>query len=159
VARAEAEASATTVRTVIRGSGANDNAGRLDAAAGVLERFEGVTLDAEAQAAIAAAIEGYAERVRAAEAALDAGGEAAADAADALGHDFVRADLGALPYGAPLELGARMEEVVPFVPGEAHWTLAGAEKPAELVRFEEEMAARGAGEGEEGGPEEAPSRN
>ena len=150
VVGAQAEASTTTVRTVIRGPAGNDpptgsgraGGSRLDAAARVLEGFDGVTLDAEAEAAIAAAIEGYAARVRAAEAALDEGGEAAADAGEALGHDFIRVGPGADPIRGALESGVQAEEVVPFVPGEAHWSLAGAEKPEALVRFEEEMEAR-----------------
>jgi hypothetical protein len=143
---AVAEASTTTVRTVIGGAGgANDNAGRLDAAAGVLDGFEGVTLDAEAQAAIAAAIEGYAARVRAAEAALEEGGEAAADAGEALGHGFIRTGPKADPYRGTFEPGVQIEEVLPFVPGEPHWSLAGADKPAALIAFEEEVAARAAG--------------
>ena len=35
---------------------------------------------------------------------------------------------------------ADVEEFVPFVAGEPHWTLAGAEKPEALARFEAERA-------------------
>lgn len=145
--RSGAEASATTVRTVITGPGAGDGAGRDDAAAAVLNGFEGVPLDAEAQAAIAAALEACAERARAASEAYDRGGEAAADAAeDDPGEPFFRSDA---PYRGTLVPATAIEEYVPFSPGEPHWTQAGAEAPAELPRLAEE-AGEGAGESERG---------
>src|SRR3954471_9390355 len=123
-----AEASATTVRTVITGSGGanDDGADRLDEAAAVLEGFEGVRLDAEAEAAIRTALEECAARTRAARAALEEGGEAALDAAEALGHDFVRAPPDGLSYRGTLEFPRSFEEVVPFAAGEGHWSQAGA---------------------------------
>jgi hypothetical protein len=60
-------------------------------------------------------------RARDEEAALAQGGEAAADAAEAGGDAFVRLPHNLMPYGG---------------------TLAGADKPEALVRFEEEMAGR-----------------
>ena len=134
-----AEASATTVRTVITGSGGTGSSG--DAAAGLVNGFEGVALDAEAQAAIQAALEDCAARAREARTAGDEGGEAAADAAEARGESFFRSDD---PYRA-LVPAFRMEEFVPVSPGEAHWSDAGAEMPAELVRIEEEIAKKGNG--------------
>jgi hypothetical protein len=153
VVGAEAEASATSVRTVIRGSGVEDRgAARLDAAAGVLEGFEGVVLDAEGEAAVAAAIEACAARERARMAALEEGGEAAADAGeDDPGKPFVRLGPTAMPYRATLEPGRGIEDFVPFARGEAHWSQAGLEKPAELVRIEEALAP-GAGVQTKGAP-------
>ena len=134
-----AEASTTTVRTVITGSGApGDGAAREDRAAEAVEGFAGVALDAEAEAAIREALEACAARARAVDAAYEKGGEAAADAAEwDPGESFFRS---ADPYRGELLPAARVEEFVPFVADEPHWTLAGAEKPAELVRWEEEMA-------------------
>jgi hypothetical protein len=145
-----AEASTTTVRTVITGpGGANDpstgsgqaGAGRLDEAAGVLEGFEGVALDAEAEAAIRTALEECAARARTARAALDEGGEAALDAAEALGNDFVRVPPGRLSYRGTLEFPSGFEEIVPFAPGEEHWSLAGAEMPEALAWLTDEAEA------------------
>ncbi|HEY0012675.1 MAG TPA: hypothetical protein VGB79_07455 [Allosphingosinicella sp.] len=147
-AGARAEASTTTVRTVISGAGDGSGAagGRLDSAAATLGGFEGVALDAEAEAAIAAALEACAARAREAEAAHDKGGEAAAEAAaDDPDSVFCRSDD---PYHAiepPM-----YEEFVPFSPGEPHWTLAGADVPAELLAFEARQAAREAAEAGDG---------
>jgi hypothetical protein len=137
-----AEASTTTVRTVITGPGqATDPAERDDEAAARLNGFEGVALDAEAEAAIAAALEACAARAREADAAYSRGGEAAADAAeDDPNESFVRSEQ---PYRGELLPPTVIEEFVPFAPGEPHWNLAGAEKPEALVQFEEEMAAKG----------------
>jgi hypothetical protein len=143
---AGAEAATTTVRTVITGpaggSGepANDDerGERGDQAAAILGAFEGVVLDREAAAAIAAALEACAERARAAEAAYDRGGEAAVEAtADDPAEPFVRADLRQAYAIGAIEPPVATEEWVPFVEGEAPWQLAGAEKPAALIAFEE----------------------
>ncbi len=71
-----AEASTTTVRTVIHGgaAGAGDPAAGQDAAAALLDGFDGVALDAQAQAEIDAALLALAERQRALIAAADEGG-------------------------------------------------------------------------------------
>ncbi|HEX8215481.1 MAG TPA: hypothetical protein VF582_08435, partial [Allosphingosinicella sp.] len=147
-----AEASTTTVRTVISGAGAGgDPAAEDDAAAALLNGFEGVELDAEAAAAIQAALEACAARARAAEAAYGEGGEAAADAAaDDPETSFVRVAERGDPYRGELLPPVTIEEFVPFTPGEPHWSLAGAEKPAELIRWEEEMARKGRGEKRKG---------
>lgn len=145
---AEAEASSTTVRTVITGSGAGgDPAARDDEAARVLNGFEGVRLDAQAEAAIAAALEDCAARARDADAAYTRGGEAAANAAqDDPGESFFRS---AEPYRGELLPACQIEEFVPFAPGEPHWSLAGAEVPAELARIEARLAGESAdGEGD-----------
>lgn len=148
--RATAEASTTTVRTVITSPAADERGARGDQAAAVLGAFEGVRLDAEAEAAIAAALEACAERARAADSACEKGGDAAAAAAaDDPGEAFVRADLGqGIAIGA-IEPAIGIEEFEPFVPGEPPWELAGAEKPAALIAFEE-RAARAALEAQPG---------
>ncbi|HVQ09027.1 MAG TPA: hypothetical protein VMS43_11400 [Allosphingosinicella sp.] len=137
-AAAQAEASATTVRTVISGPRAGGDPGlRQDEAAEVLNGFEGVRLDAEAEAAIAAALEACAARARAADAACDQGGEAAADAAeDDPNESFVRVSPQGSPYRGELVPPVGLEEFVPFMPGEPHWSLAGAEMPAALLALE-----------------------
>ena len=81
------------MRTVISGpaTGGIGARERDDEAAAVLNGFEGVKLDAEAEAAIARALADCAARARAAEAACEAGGMAAADAlADDPGERFFR---------------------------------------------------------------------
>jgi hypothetical protein len=82
-AGAVSEAS-TTVRTVVtgRGAAAGADGARDDALAEQLDGFAGVTLDAEAQAAIAAALEECAARHRAVDAACREDDDARADAAE-----------------------------------------------------------------------------
>ena len=140
-ASAGAEASTRTVRTVISGrpSTGSGQAERDDKTAAVLNGFEGVKLDAEAEAAIARALEDCAARARAAEDACEAGGVARAEAlADNPGESFFRSQ----DYHGELIPPCLVEEFVPFAEGEPHWQLAGAEKPAMLLAFEEEMAGR-----------------
>jgi hypothetical protein len=124
-----AEASTTTVRTVISGDGgAGGGAGALDSAAGLLEGFEGVRLDAEAQAAIEAALEACAVRAREAGSAIERGGIAARDAIeDDLDEPFLRVGHGGAEYRGELVPAVEIEEFVPFVEGERPWTHAGAE--------------------------------
>jgi hypothetical protein len=87
-------------------------------------------------------------RAREANAAFDAGGEAAADAAEAdAGESFFAVSELDDPYRGELLAPVAMEEFVPFAPGEAHWHKAGAEMPAELARIEEENERRGRGQG------------
>jgi hypothetical protein len=137
-----AEASATTVRTVITGSGdGGDPAARDDAAADLLNGFEGVKLDAQAEAAIAAALEECAARARATDAAYDKGGGAAADAAeDNPEESFFRSTH---PYRGEMVPAVGLEEFVPFTEGESHWTQAGAEVPPELARIQDLARDRG----------------
>jgi hypothetical protein len=128
------------------GQAANDDErGALgDKAAAVLGAFEGVRLDAEAEAAIAAALEACAARAREADSAYEKGGDAAVEAAaDDPQVPFVRADLfQGIAIGA-LEPVTPPEEFVPFVPGEAPWELAGAEKPVALIAMEERIRSKG----------------
>lgn len=136
-----AEASTTTVRTVISGPSTSLGTGSgqsEEEAAALLGGFEGVQLDAEAEAAIAAALEACAMRAREADAAFDAGGEAAADAAEAdPDESFVRVSEQGDPYRGELLPPVAMQEYVPFAAGEAHWHKAGAEMPAELALIED----------------------
>lgn len=148
-AAAAAEVATTTVRTVITGSAsgsglaANDDerGERGDKAAAVLGAFEGVRLDAEAEAAIAAALEACAARARDADSAYDKGGDAAAEAAaEDPEAPFVRADLvQAIAIGA-LEPATLLEEFVPFAPGEAPWELAGLQMPPARAEIEAKPA-------------------
>jgi hypothetical protein len=125
---ATSEASTTTVRTVINGPGAPASPGQAEA---VLNGFEGVALDAEAEAAIAAALEACAERAREADSAYDWGGEAAADAAaDDPDQCFVAVGEKGDPYRGELIPPVELEEFVPFTEGEVPWRLVGGETPA-----------------------------
>ncbi|HYJ30282.1 MAG TPA: hypothetical protein VEW25_08080 [Allosphingosinicella sp.] len=145
---AGAEASATTVRTVIKGAPGGANAAlRDDGAAALLNEFEGVRLDAEAAASIAAALEACAARAREADAAYDEGGEAAADAAaDDPAESFVRLHERGNPYRGDLIPPGMLEDFVPFAAGEAPWTLAGAEMSPERARIQAELDNKGRGE-------------
>lgn len=109
---ASAAASTTTVRTVITGDGAGDDAAlRDDRSAAALESFAGVTLDVEAQAAINAALEACAARRAAADAQIALGGEAAIDALEADPEEhFIRLGEDALPYRGVIEFPGQSEE-------------------------------------------------
>ncbi len=136
-AAAGAEASATTIRTVT--TGAPDGAGRLereDALAAQIEAFEGVALDSEAQAAIAAALEACAARRREADAAIDRGGEDAADATEEDPEEsFVPIPHNGSPYRGELIAPFEIEPVGSFGGDEGHWSQAGADMPVELARI------------------------
>jgi hypothetical protein len=149
-----AEAATTTVRTVITGAGAGgDPAANDDDTAALLNGFAGVPLDAEAEAAIAAALEDCAARTREAGAAYEKGGQAAADAAeDDPGESFFRS---ADPYRGELLPAVTLEEFVPFTPGEPPWRLAGAEIPPELLALEARLAGKEEGGEAAGGAEGA----
>ena len=137
---AGAEASTTTVRTVVQGP-ATGPGQTDDAAAALLNGFEGVALDGEAQAAIAAALDACAARAREADAAYTQGGEAATDAAEVDANEsFVRVGERSNPYRGELIPPTVIEDFVPFVEDEPHWTLTGAEKPEMMVQWEEEQA-------------------
>lgn len=102
-ATAGAQASTTTMRTVINGEAAGDTASRDDRAAGALLGFDGDTLDAEAEAAIGAALADWAARRAAADALIEAGGEAAADVLeDDPDACFVRLPHNGTPYRGTL---------------------------------------------------------
>ena len=137
--QAEAEASATTVRTVISGpagGGGDGGARRDDEAAAVIEGFDGVALDARAAADIAAALEACAARAREAQAAFEADGEAAISAGlDNPETPFVRAWEKNNPYRGTLEPALEGEAEEPFGAHEDDWMWAGAEMPAELAHW------------------------
>lgn len=151
-----AEASTTTVRTVITGNG---KAADSHESAQALENFEGVELDAEAQAAITAALEACAERYRADQELIDADdNEAVAIMVDDPTENYVPACKDGNPYHGELYPPTMMTEYVPFQEGEAHWTHTGAvlhywAQPEEVQqawreRAEQEAAALAAAEAE-----------
>jgi hypothetical protein len=159
-----AEASATTVRTVITGAGEGPGgAGGAEEAAAVLSGFEGVALDPQAAADIAAALEACAARAREAQEACEAGGVAEAQAAtEDREVPFVHQPPRAAEWDVALEPPVATEYFEPFTPGESMWELAGAQVPEDLLRFEAELAQRRAeapaeedgeatGPGDEGG--------
>ncbi|HEY7811399.1 MAG TPA: hypothetical protein VIA98_13605 [Allosphingosinicella sp.] len=154
-AGAEAEASATTVRTVISGAsggGAEAGARRDDEAAALLEGFEGVTLDGQAAAEVAAALEACAARAREAQAAFEADGEAAIEAGlDNPATEFVRVWDRNSPFHGTLEPQVFSVAEERFTPDEDEWRLAGAQMPAELAQWrdaaEQAEAARAGADG------------
>ncbi|MGQ3101435.1 MAG: hypothetical protein ACT6Q5_08920 [Sphingopyxis solisilvae] len=137
-AGAVAEASTTTVRTVIHGPSAaigasGDGLAAQDAAAGLIEGFDGVALDDQAKAEIDAALLALAERQRAMDAAIAAGEpDAIAWQADDPAVPLVRLDEHASPYHGPLQLGEDVPDAEPVqrFGGEASWAAAGGEVPA-----------------------------
>lgn len=147
-AGAMAEASTTTVRTVIHGSatGAGDAAGTQDAAAGLIEGFDGVLLDAQAQAEIDAALLALAERQRALIAAADEGGIKAIEAQiDDPGIGLVRLGETGMPFYGPLQVheGLADAEPVQRFAGEADWVSAGGDIPEGYREWIEAAEARG----------------
>ena len=127
-AAAVAEASVTSVTTVIGRGEAADRLLADDRAAGVLNGFAGVALDAEAEAAIRAALEAYAARAREADAAYDLGGDTTAEYdADDPEQPFVRLGTNGHPYLGELVPVVGFEEFMPFREGEDPWQLAGLE--------------------------------
>lgn len=124
-AGAAAEASATTVRAVVTGAPGVGPSREAEAAAAV-EQFAGVTLDAEAHAAIMTALKECAARSRAADEAL---GEEAADwAEDDPEEPFVRLPHNGNPYRGTLDPPMEWEEI-DLPEGEGHWTNFGAPLP------------------------------
>ncbi|MBX9859537.1 MAG: hypothetical protein K2Y20_08115 [Sphingomonas sp.] len=89
-----------------------------------------MTLDAEAHAAIEAALHACAARTRDRLLTVNRGGEAGTDAAmDDPAADYVILPKGYSPYRGVIEPPTGYAEVVPFVEGESQWQLAGAEVP------------------------------
>jgi len=125
---AVAQASTTTVRTVISGDGRDGGgAERGDATARALEDFTGVALDAQAEAAIAAALEECAARQRAADAVIGQGGmNAAAAQLDDPAAPFVRCDEADEPTWLTQEPVMPVEDVTLFAGDEALWAMTGA---------------------------------
>jgi hypothetical protein len=152
-AGAVAEASTTTVRTVIHGpstslgtNGAGDPASGQDAAAGLIEGFDGVALDAKAEAEIGAALHALAARQRALIAATDEGGpEAIAAQLDDPGVELVQLGERGLPYYGPLQAYEGLADADPVqrFAGEADWVEAGGEIPEGYREWIEAAEARG----------------
>ena len=147
-AGAIAEASTTTVRTVIHGgAGAGDPAAGHDDAAAMLDGFNGVALDDQAQAEIGAALHALAERQRALIAAADEGGpDAIAMQLDDPGVELVQLGEHGTPYHGPLQMyeGAPVDaEPVQRFAGEADWVSAGADIPEGYLAWIEGAEARG----------------
>lgn len=147
-AGAVAEASTTTVRTVIHGDGGGgrDPAGTQDAAAGLLEGFEGAALDAQAEAEIGAALLALAERQRALDAAVAEGGvEAIALQVDDPGVALVQLGEQGIPYHGPLQMfeGPADADPVLRIAGEADWVEAGGDIPEGYREWIEAAEARG----------------
>jgi hypothetical protein len=150
-AGAVAEASTTTVRTVIHGPstslGTNgDGVAAQDAAAEYLEGFDGVALDAQAEAEIADALQALAGRHRALIAAADEGGAEgiAAQIADP-GVGLVRLGETGVPFFGPLQVDeapAGADPVQRFA-GEADWVEAGGDIPEGYRAWIEAAEARG----------------
>lgn len=148
---AVAEAATTTVRTTLTEGGGGVSAARIEAAAERIEDFAGVTLDAEAQAAIGAALAACAARKRALEAAQGGGAmlrrEAEADDPDIA---FVETDPDGFAWQGELEPPVMLEEWVPFVPGEDPWDQIGAESPdwvaLPVAKGDDEAGCAAAGE-------------
>ncbi len=136
-----AEASTTTVRTVIHGPSASlaangDGATGQDAAAVAIEGFEGAALDAQAEAEIGAALLALAARQRAMVAAIDAGDvDAVAMQIDDPGVPLVQLGAHGSPYCGPLQMHPGLvaadsdADAVQRIGGEASWVVAGADVP------------------------------
>ena len=148
-AGAMAEASTTTVRTVIHGdgAGAGDPVATQDAAAALLDGYDGVALDDQAQAEIGAALHALAERQRALIAAVDEGGpEAIAMQLDDPGVEMVQLREHDTPYYGPLQMyeGAPVDAgPVQRFAGEADWVSAGGDIPEGYLAWIEAAEARG----------------
>ena len=129
-AAAGAQASTTTVRTVISGRPptGSGRANSDEEAQAVLAGFEGVELDAEARAAILAALNDCAARARAMDAGKAAGGETGADwQAEDPDEPFVALPEGGSPWRGTLEPAVMMEEVE-APPDEDLWRTLGEER-------------------------------
>jgi hypothetical protein len=150
-AGAVAEASTTTVRTVIHGPSAaagtnGDGVAAQDDAAALLEGFEGVALDARAEAEIGAALLALAARHRALIAAADEGGpEGIAAQIDDPGVELVRLGERGAPFYGPLQPfeGPADAEPVQRFAGEADWVSAGDDIPEGYREWIEAAEARG----------------
>jgi hypothetical protein len=145
---AAAEASTTTVRTVIHGgvAGAIDTGGTQDESAALLEGFDGAALDEQAQAEIGAALLALAARQRAIDAAVEEGGaEAIALQADDPAVPLVRLRAHDAPYYGPLQLGEGPVDADPPVrlAVEAGWVDAGGDIPEGYREWIEAAEARG----------------
>lgn len=125
---ADAGASATTVQTVISGAGDGGVAQRERANA-LLANFEGLELDKEAHGAIMAALHECAARAQKAQAAIEAGGEAEADALeDDPAASYIPQPERGLPWRGAIEPPLPVEISEPLE-GEDSWEMLGAPLP------------------------------
>ncbi|MDF0490710.1 hypothetical protein PX554_21495, partial [Sphingomonas sp. H39-1-10] len=142
-AAAVAQASTTTVRTVISGDARGGGAERAEDAAGALEDFAGVALDKEAQAAIAAALADCAARQRAADVAIEQGGmQAAAAQLDDPAAPFVRCGEADEPTWLTQEPVMPIEDVTLFPGDDAPWAIAALSSAPEDAPAPDEPVAR-----------------
>lgn len=129
---AAAEASTTTVKTIISGNGQASAAERDDAAAALLDAFEGVPLDERAQSEILAALEAAAIRRRALEKDPESDPERSYVAACEVGD-----------YAGELESGFTSDNFLPFREGELRWQGMGeGGENDEIERVLAEIEAR-----------------
>lgn len=154
-AGAVAEASTTTVRTVIHGPSAalgtnGDGLAAQDAAAVAIEGFEGAALDAQAEVEIGAALLALAARQRAMVAAIDAGDvDAVAMQIDDPGVPLVQLGAHGSPYCGPLQMYPGLVDAdghaePPLrIGGEASWMSAGADVPEVYREWIAEAEAEG----------------
>jgi hypothetical protein len=129
---AAAEASTTTVRTVISGDGETRDKPAQDAALALeIDAFAGVEFDAQAQAEMEAVLLALAERQRAVQAVIDAGGnDGARQQAYDPEQDFVRIAENVSPYLGTLEAPEVLIETDERFAHEPHWSCAGEDIPA-----------------------------
>ena len=152
-----AEASTTTVRTVIHGSSAASGSGGSgegvagqDAAAALIEGFEGTALDAQAEAEIGAALLALAARQRELDAAVEEDDfGAVAMQLDDPAVPLVRLGEHDSPYYGPLQMHPGLldagvdDDGVQRIGGEASWVAAGADIPEVYREWIEAAEAEG----------------
>jgi hypothetical protein len=143
-AAAGAEASHTTVTTVITGDGqGEDAAARSDRAAATVEGFAGIALDEEARGEIMAALEACAAR----EQALEAEYAVHPNAGFALAVEEDRSQAyfplpeNARAWQGTLEPPVQTDEVLPDG-DEAHWSRIGQDKPQWVIEAEAALRAK-----------------
>ncbi len=129
-----AEASTTTVRTVISGGdgkvGGDGKCERDDEAAQLINGFDGVALDPKAHAEIQAALEACAARYRESLPTEDRyPAENIAMELENPEANFVRVPEGSSAAWHGIEQDVTIEDAAPFIPGENDWILAGTEVP------------------------------
>ena len=154
---AVAEASTTTVRTVIHGpsaalgtNGGGDGVAGQDAAAALIEGFEGTALDAQAEAEIGAALLALAARQRELDAAIDGNDlDATAMQIDDPAVPLVQLGAHDSPYYGPLQMHPGLVDAdtdvgaVQRIGGEASWVAAGADIPEVYREWIEAAEAEG----------------
>jgi hypothetical protein len=125
-----AEASTTTVRTVINGEGGGSKIERDDSTAALLNSFDGVSLDPQAEAAIKAALEDFASRHREDHDKIKyrEPGALVAQMEDTE-VPFVRVLNSDSPFWGEMEPESLFEDCADFIVGEHDWRMAGAEIP------------------------------